>query len=78
VTGDRECDSSGASLVSAGDGVAALARAFFYAGAPSTVAVRDVVDAPTSPLLPAFHRRGSAARTRRFFWAAFVLLGEPK
>jgi CHAT domain-containing protein len=61
------------------DGVAALARAFFYAGTASTVAgVWDVVDAPTSPLLPAFHRRGSAARTRRFFWAAFVLLGEPK
>jgi hypothetical protein len=39
------------------DGVAALARAFFHAGTASTVAgVWDVVDAPTSPLPPAFHR----------------------
>jgi CHAT domain-containing protein len=47
---------SGDGLVT-GDGVAALARAFFYAGAPSVVvSVWDVADAPTSRLLPAFYR----------------------
>jgi CHAT domain-containing protein len=40
-----------------GDGIAGLARAFFYAGAASiVVSVWDVVDAPTSRLLPAFYR----------------------
>ncbi|HZW75773.1 MAG TPA: CHAT domain-containing protein, partial [Caldimonas sp.] len=47
---------SGDGLVT-GDGVAALARAFFYAGAASVVvSVWDVADAPTSHLLPAFYR----------------------
>jgi CHAT domain-containing protein len=40
-----------------GDGIAALARAFFYAGAPSiVVSVWDVADSPTNRLLPAFYR----------------------
>ena len=54
-----------------GDGVAALARAFFYAGAPSViVSVWDVADSPTNRLLPAFYRawlagadKASALRT---------------
>jgi CHAT domain-containing protein/tetratricopeptide (TPR) repeat protein len=61
---------SGDGLVT-GDGVAALARAFFYAGAASVVvSVWDVADAPTSRLLPAFYRawlggadKASALRT---------------
>jgi CHAT domain-containing protein/tetratricopeptide (TPR) repeat protein len=40
-----------------GDGIAGLARAFFYAGAPSlVVSLWDVADAPTSRLVPAFYR----------------------
>jgi CHAT domain-containing protein/tetratricopeptide (TPR) repeat protein len=40
-----------------GDGIAGLARAFFYAGAASiVVSVWDVVDAPTSRMLPTFYR----------------------
>ena len=40
-----------------GDGIAGLARAFFYAGAASVVvSVWDVADAPTSRLLPEFYR----------------------
>jgi CHAT domain-containing protein/tetratricopeptide (TPR) repeat protein len=40
-----------------GDGIAGLARAFFYAGAASVlVSVWDVADAPTSRLIPAFYR----------------------
>ncbi len=47
---------SGSGLVS-GDGIASLARAFFYAGALSlVVSVWDVADAPTSRLVPAFYR----------------------
>jgi len=54
-----------------GDGIAALARAFFYAGASSVVAsVWDVADAPANRLLPAFYRawlggadKASALRT---------------
>ncbi len=49
------CRSGGA--ITSGDGVAALARAFFYAGAPSlVVSLWDVADQPTSRLLPAFYR----------------------
>ena len=40
-----------------GDGIASLARAFFYAGTPSViVSVWNVADQPTSRLLPAFYR----------------------
>jgi CHAT domain-containing protein len=54
-----------------GDGIAALTRAFFYAGASSVVAsVWDVADAPATRLLPAFYRawlggadKASALRT---------------
>ena len=47
---------SGDGLVT-GDGIAGLARAFFYAGAPSLiVSLWDVADAPTSRLVPAFYR----------------------
>lgn len=49
------CRSGGA--ITNGDGVAALARAFFYAGAPSlVVSLWDVADQPTNQLLPAFYR----------------------
>ncbi len=49
------CRSGGA--ITNGDGVAALARAFFYAGAPSlVVSLWDVADQPTNRLLPAFYR----------------------
>ena len=40
-----------------GDGIATLARAFMYAGAPSLVtSLWDVADEPTNRLLPAFYR----------------------
>jgi CHAT domain-containing protein/tetratricopeptide (TPR) repeat protein len=46
---------SGAGSTS-GDGIAALARAFFYAGASSlVVSLWDVADEPTNRLLPAFY-----------------------
>lgn len=50
------CRSGGG--VMTGDGIASLARAFFYAGTPSViVSVWDVADEPTSRLLPAFYRQ---------------------
>ena len=40
-----------------GDGIAALARAFFYAGTSSIiVSLWDIADEPTNRLLPAFYR----------------------
>jgi CHAT domain-containing protein/tetratricopeptide (TPR) repeat protein len=49
------CRSGGG--VSTGDGIAALARAFFYAGTASViVSVWDVADQPTNQLLPAFYQ----------------------
>jgi CHAT domain-containing protein len=43
--------------VPTGDGIAALARAFFYAGASSMiVSLWDIADEPTNRLLPAFYR----------------------
>jgi CHAT domain-containing protein/tetratricopeptide (TPR) repeat protein len=49
------CRSGGGVLT--GDGIAGLARAFFYAGTPSViVSVWDVADQPTNRLLPAFYR----------------------
>ena len=40
-----------------GDGIAALARAFFYAGTDSLiVSLWDIADEPTNRLLPAFYR----------------------
>jgi CHAT domain-containing protein len=47
---------SGGGLIT-GDGIASLARAFFYAGASSMiVSVWDVADEPAKRLLPAFYR----------------------
>jgi CHAT domain-containing protein/Tfp pilus assembly protein PilF len=47
---------SGGGLIT-GDGIASLARAFFYAGASSLiVSVWDVADEPAERLLPAFYR----------------------
>ena len=49
------CRSGGARIP--GDGIAALARAFFYAGTPTLiVSLWDVADQPTNQLLPAFYR----------------------
>ncbi|MFI5177381.1 MAG: CHAT domain-containing protein, partial [Vicinamibacterales bacterium] len=43
--------------VPTGDGIAALARAFFYAGSSSLiVSLWDIADQPTNRLLPAFYR----------------------
>ena len=59
---------SGGGLVT-GDGIAGLARAFFYAGTPSViVSVWDVADQPTNRLLPAFTASGSRGpiRLRRY------------
>ncbi|HUL73663.1 MAG TPA: CHAT domain-containing tetratricopeptide repeat protein, partial [Vicinamibacterales bacterium] len=43
--------------VATGDGIAALARAFFYAGSSSLiVSLWDIADEPTNRLLPAFYR----------------------
>jgi CHAT domain-containing protein/tetratricopeptide (TPR) repeat protein len=50
------CRSGGGVIT--GDGIAGLARAFFYAGTPSViVSVWDVADQPTSRLLAAFYRQ---------------------
>jgi CHAT domain-containing protein len=50
------CRSGGGVIT--GDGIAGLARAFFYAGTPSViVSVWDVADQPTNRLLPAFYRQ---------------------
>jgi CHAT domain-containing protein/tetratricopeptide (TPR) repeat protein len=47
---------SGGGVIS-GDGIAGLARAFFYAGTSSViVSVWDVADEPTNRLLPVFYR----------------------
>jgi CHAT domain-containing protein len=62
-----------------GDGIAGLARAFFYAGAASVlVSVWDVADAPTSRLLPAFYRRwlGGADKARALRAAQLELIGD--
>jgi CHAT domain-containing protein/tetratricopeptide (TPR) repeat protein len=49
------CRSGGARIP--GDGIAALARAFFYAGTQTLiVSLWDVADQPTNQLLPAFYR----------------------
>lgn len=67
---------SGDGLVT-GDGMAGLARAFFYAGAPSlVVSLWDVADAPTSRLVAALYRewlRGaSKARALRSAQLALI------
>jgi CHAT domain-containing protein len=67
---------SGGGLIT-GDGIAGLARAFFYAGAPSlVVSVWDVADAPTSRLIPAFYRvwLGGADKARALRTAQLALI----
>jgi CHAT domain-containing protein/tetratricopeptide (TPR) repeat protein len=69
---------SGAGLIT-GDGIAALARAFFYAGASSlVVSVWDVADAPTSRLVPAFYRAwlGGADKASALRTAQLALIRE--
>jgi CHAT domain-containing protein/tetratricopeptide (TPR) repeat protein len=71
------CRSGGGAIGS--DGVAALARAFIYAGAASlVVSVWDVVDAPTSVLLPAFYRAwlGGADKDRALRGAQLRLIAD--
>ena len=66
-----------------GDGIAALARAFFYAGAPSVmVSVWNVADEPANQLLPAFYRawiggadKASALRTAQLHLIADLRAG---
>lgn len=55
------CQSAGGKV--SGEGISALVRAFFFAGARSIVAsVWDVPDAPASRLLPAFYESWLAGR----------------
>jgi CHAT domain-containing protein/tetratricopeptide (TPR) repeat protein len=66
-----------------GDGIAALARAFFYAGTPSVmVSVWNVADEPANRLLPAFYRawiggadKASALRTAQLHLIADLRAG---
>jgi CHAT domain-containing protein len=62
-----------------GDGIATLARAFFYAGAPSLiVSLWDVADEPTDRLLPAFYRAwlGGTDKARALRAAQLKLLAD--
>ncbi|MGE5244075.1 MAG: CHAT domain-containing protein [Betaproteobacteria bacterium] len=62
-----------------GDGIAAMARAFFYAGASSlVVSLWDVADEPTNRLLPAFYRAwlGGADKAAALRTAQLHLLAE--
>ena len=57
------CRSAGGRVT--GDGISALARAFFYAGTASLIAsVWDVADEPTNRLLPDFYRRWLAGQSK--------------
>ena len=48
-----------------GEGISALARAFFYAGAPSIIASRwDVPDQPAARLLASFYSEWLTGRSR--------------
>ena len=63
----------------AGDGVAAFARAFVYAGAASVIAsVWDVADEPSDRLLPAFYRAwlGGATKAAALRQAQLRLLAD--
>lgn len=69
------CRSGGGRVT--GDGVAALARAFIYAGTPSLVAsLWDVADEPTNRLLPGFYRAwfGGQSKARALRTAQLQLL----
>jgi len=57
------CRSAGGRVT--GDGIAAFARAFIYAGTPTLVAsLWDVADEPTNRLLPAFYRSWLAGESK--------------
>jgi CHAT domain-containing protein len=71
------CRSAGGRIT--GDGVAALARAFMYAGTPSLVAsLWDVADEPTNRLLPGFYRAwlGGQSKARALRTAQLQLLAD--
>jgi CHAT domain-containing protein len=78
------CRSGGGVIT--GDGIAGLARAFFYAGTPSViVSVWDVADQPTNQLLPAFYRawlngadKASALRTAQLGLIRSLRAGQVK
>jgi len=78
------CRSGGGVIT--GDGIAGLARAFFYAGTPSViVSVWDVADQPTNQLLPAFYRawltgadKASALRTAQLALIRSLRAGQVK
>jgi len=62
-----------------GDGIAALARAFFYAGTSSLiVSLWDIADEPTNRLLPAFYKEWlkGADKARALRAAQLQLLGD--
>ena len=62
-----------------GDGIAALARAFFYAGTSSLiVSLWDIADEPTNRLLPAFYREWlkGTDKARALRAAQLQLLGD--
>ena len=69
---------SGGGRVS-GDGIAALARAFIYAGAPSVIAsVWDVADRATGPLMASFYRSwlSGASKSRALRNAQLTMLND--
>jgi len=71
------CRSGGGRVT--GDGIAAFARAFVYAGAPSlVVSLWDVADGPTGRLLPAFYRSwlAGASKARSLRRAQLQLLAD--
>lgn len=71
------CRSGGGRVT--GDGVAAFARAFVYAGAPSlVVSLWDVADQPAGRLLPAFYRAwlAGASKARSLRRAQLQLLAD--
>jgi CHAT domain-containing protein len=71
------CRSAGGRIT--GDGIAAFARAFIYAGTPTLVAsLWDVADEPTNRLLPAFYRSwlGGQSKARALRAAQLELLAD--
>jgi CHAT domain-containing protein len=71
------CRSGGGRVT--GDGIAAFARAFIYAGTPTLVAsIWDVADEPTNRLLPEFYRSwlGGQSKARALRAAQLQLLSD--
>jgi CHAT domain-containing protein len=71
------CRSAGGRIT--GDGIAAFARAFIYAGTPTLVAsLWDVADEPTNRLLPAFYKSwlGGQSKARALRAAQLELLAD--